>query len=258
MKNMEWLEQYAQEIENATEEPITFKVGVCHGEYYNGNDEYIPIRGDLFINTHKGNLFTLVDKRQNITDYFDVFNNDDVVYIDEELFKYISTPYKISINQIKRDIQTLREEFLKCSGIWEWEDGDICCTDVAERELSLVKGIAERYPFEYKYDPSDFDDLHDTIAEYSFSTNDFEKTIITEDNYCIADEVASDFKDELIAMLDQLKTEIEWLPPRFRQEFVDLVCECPQDRHSIRKNCEFFTDNIMNELTSSDKELMFI
>ena len=258
MKNMGWLQKYAEKIEDATEEKITFKVGICHTQHYKGDNEYIPVRGDLFINTHSGNLFTLIDRKQNITIYFDIINDNDDIFIDEELFTYVSTPYKISIHQIKRDIKTLREEFLKCNGVWEWEDGDTSCTEIAKRELLLVQGIAKRYPFEYEYDPSDFDDLHSTLSEYSFSTDDFKKVIINEDNYCIADEVASDFKDELIAMLDQFKTELEWLPPRFRQEFVDLLCFCPQDSHSVRKNCELFTDNILNELTSDDKEQMFM
>ena len=59
-------------------------------------------------------------------------------------------------------------------------------------------------------------------------------------------------------MLEQLKKELEWLPPRFRMEFVELICECEQDAHSIRKNCEFFTDNIMNELTEEENSQMFV
>ena len=260
---IKWLESYAQEVENEVETPVHCRIGDYRGEYYE-NGEYIPIQGGLFLTTHNGNLFTVYDTEQKITDYFDVFESNASVKIDEKFFTYIvnsSKVYKISLAQIETDIKMLKHQFIGLGKVWESRDGD-GCYDIAEEELLLVKAIAERYPFKYEYEPSDFDrnpnDLSEDWSDIKFDVNDFESNNVNKANYIKVDAVAFDFKEELIGMLSKLKEELEWLPPRFRMEFVELICECEQDAHSVRKNCEFFTDNIMNELTEEEESKMFI
>ena len=254
-KVTKWLEEYATMLEETIKEPITFRIGECKCEYHKGDGEFTTIKGALFLTTHNGNLFTVRDDKQGITDYFDIFGSNDVVEIDENYFTYIFPPQKISLNQIQSDIENLEYEFIQCSGIWEWEDGDTSCTTISERELALVKGIASRYPFEYKYNPSDFG--QDTTSEFRFTINQFDNSDITEDNYIVADSVASDFKDDLVAMLKRFKKELAFLPPRFRADFVEMICYCNQDTHSIRKNAESFLDDIMDELTEEERKEMF-
>ena len=262
-----WLENYAKEVENEVERKVHCRIGDYKGKYYNGNDKHITIKGGLFLTTHNGNLFTVYDKEQNITDYFDVFDNNASIKIDERFFTYITTAqnnvYTISIAQIETDIKRLNYEFTAFGGAWEHEDGNpYGCVPIAEQELALVKGIASRYPFKYEYNPSEFNknpnDLSEDWSHIQFSTTDFVENNINEDNYEKVDAVAYDFQQELIGMLSKLKEELEWLPPRFRMEFVDLICQCEQDAHSIRKNCEFFTDEIMDELTEKENSEMFV
>lgn len=260
-----WLQDMATSLEENIEEKITFRIGECECEYHKGDGEFTTIKGALFLTTHNSHLFTVRDDKQGITDCFCIFGSNDIINIDEEYFQYIA-PFdnkilKISINQIKKDISTLNDEFLKCSGIWEWEDGGFSCVSVSERELALVKGIAKRYPFKYEYEPSNFeqDVTLEDISQIAFDIDDFEQDIINEINYMTVDSVASDFKDELVMMLTQLKNELEWLPPRFREEFiVNFICQCPQDSHSVRKNCEYFADTIVDELTEEEKSSMYI
>ena len=257
-----WLEEMATKLEESTDEKIQFRIGDCESECYIGDGKHTTIKGALFMTINNGNLFTLVDKKQDITDYFDIFDNNAIIDIDEEYFTYIDLPYKISLNQIKFDIDTLKNEFEQFSGAWEYNDGDYGCISIAENELALCKGISNRYPFEYKYDPSEFDknpnDLSEDWSNIKFDINDFNTNNVNKENYNKVDAVAFDFQEELIGMVDQLKTELEWLPPRFRAEFVEIICQCDQDRHSVRKNCEFFTDDIMSELTEEEDSQMFI
>ena len=131
------------------------------------------------------------------------------------------------------------------------------------QELDLVKSVASRYPFEYEYDPSEFDknpnDLDEDWSDIKFDIKDFNASNVNEDNYNKVDAVAFDFKEQLIAMIKQLKSELEWLPVRFRQEFIEeVIGSSNQDAYSIRKNCEFFSDTIMDELTEEEKNIMFI
>ena len=269
-KVAKWLENYAQEVERKTERKLHCRIGDYKGEYYE-NGEYIPIQGGLFLTTNNGNLFTVYDKEQDITDYFDIFDSNASVIIDEKFFTYIvenknteNDVYTISLAQINTDIKMLNNQFIAFGGAWENEDGDpYGCTPIAEQELKLVKGIASRYPFKYEYDPSEFDEnskyySDEWYAEDIFTIDDFNKNNVTTNNYGKADAVAFCFKCDLVEMLEQFKKELEWLPPRFRMEFVELICECEQDAHSIRKNCEFFTDNIMNELTEEENSEMFV
>ena len=257
-----WLQDMATSLEENIEEKITFRIGECESEYHNkGNGEFTTIKGALFLTTHKGHLFTVRDDKQGITDCFCIFGSNDIIKIDENYFTYIVPKndkeiYKISLNQIQSDIKNLNYEFIQCSGIWEWENGDTSCTTISKRELALVKGIANRYPFEYEYDPSDFG--QDTDSEFRFTVNQFNNSNITEDNYIVADSVASDFKDNLVAMLKKLKEELEFLPPRFREEFLEIICYCKQDAHSVKKNAELFLDNIMDELTEEERKKMFV
>ena len=238
----QWLEEYAQEIEEKVERKIHCKIGNYKGEYYE-NGEYIPIQGKLFLTTHNGNLFTVYDTEQGITDYFDVFESNASIEIDERFFTYIvkniqGNVYTISLAQIETDIKMLNNQFIAFSGGWEQNDGDYGCIDISRQELELVKGIASRYPFKY---------------------NDFKNNNVNKHNYDKVDAIATDFKEDLIGMLDKLKEELEWLPPRFRYEFLsEIICTCEQDRHSIRKNSEYFAEAIDDELTKEERSKMFI
>ena len=262
-----WLENYAQEVEKKTERKLHCRIGDYKGECYE-NGEYIPIQGGLFLTTHNGNLFTVYDKEQGITDYFDVFESNASVIIDEKFFTYIirkkDDVYTISLAQIKTDIKMLNNQFIAFGGAWEHEDGNANgCKPIAEKELALCKGIADRYPFTYQYDPSEFDknpcDLSEDWSDIKFDIDDFNKDNINTDNYEKVDAVASDFKEELVGMLSKLKEELEWLPPRFRYEFLsEVICTCEQDRHSVRKNAEYFAEAIDNELKEKERSKMFI
>lgn len=256
-----WLEEYAKQVEETEETPLHCRIGNYKGQYHQGNGEFTEIKGGLFLTTHNGNLFTVYTEHQ-IEDCFDIFDSESEIIIDEDFFTYISNGYRISIKQIQTDIKMLNNYFLQYSGAWEQNDGDYGCISIAEQELELVKGIASRYPFEYQYNPSAFDknpsDLSEDWSNIKFDIDDFINNNVNKYNYDKVDAVADDFKEELIGMLDKLKEELEWLPPRFRQEFVDTICCCSQDRHSVRKNCEFFTDDIMSELSEKEQEQMFI
>lgn len=258
-RTTKWLESLANELEEKTNERITFIIGKCESEYYTGNENYIKIKGNLYMTLNQGNLFKIKDYEKDIVDTFDIFDSNAIINIDEENFTYIVPPYKISLNQIKDDIESLNYQFIKFSGAWEHEDGDAYeCTPIAEKELNLVKSFASRYPFKYRYNPSEFDEnskyhSDEWYAEDIFTINDFNKNNVTPANYGKVDAVAFDFQQELINMLEQFKKELEWFPPRFREEFVELICVCNQDAHSIRKNSDFFYDEIVNELTEKEK-----
>ena len=255
-----WLEEYAKQVEETEETPVHCRIGDYKGQYHQGNGEFTEIKGGLFLTTHNGNLFTVYADHQ-IEDYFDIFDSESKIIIDEDFFTYISNGYRISIKQTNADIKMLNNYFLQYSGAWEQNDGGYGCISIAEKELELVKGIASRYPFKYQYNPSEFDknpsDLSEDWSDIKFDIDDFENNNVNESNYDKVDAVASDFKEELIGMLDKLKSELEWLPPRFRQEFVEIICECPQTAKTIRKNSEYFAEQINDELTEEEKEKMF-
>ena len=259
-----WLENYAQEIEEQIETPLHMRVGTFKGEYYIGDGEYVQIEGGLFITTHAGNLFTVYDQKQGITATFDILDDNDIINIEEKWFTYaISKDYRISLEQIQSDIETLNDEFKRMSGAWEYNDGGYGCISIAEDELELCKGISSRYPFEYRYNPDEFNknphDLSEDWSDIKFDINDFNENNVNRENYDKVDAVAFDFKEELVAMLNQLQRELSWLPPRFRYDFLsDIICQCNQNSHSVRKNCEFFTDTIYNELTEEEINKMFV
>ena len=261
----EFLQQYAQEIEEKIERPLHMRIGTYKGEYHQGNGDFTDIQGGIFITTHQGNLFKVYDHKKQIEDTFDIFGSESTVTIEEEWFPYICQGNIINIKQINADIKMLNNDFIAYGGAWENEDGDAYgCTPIALKELQLVKNISSRYPFEYEYDPSDFDEnskyySDEWYAKDIFTIDDFNKNNVTTKNYGKADAVAFCFKSELVEMLEQLKTELEWLPPRFRQEFIEeVIGSSNQDAHSIRKNCEFFSDAIMDELTEEEENKMFI
>ena len=136
-----WLENYVEEVEEEIEKKIHCRIGNYKGEYYE-NGEYIPIQGGLFLTTHNGNLFTVYDKKQDITDYFDVFESNASIEIDERFFTYIikdiqGNVYTISLAQIETDIKMLNNQFIAFSGAWEQNDGNYGCIDIAEKELEL-------------------------------------------------------------------------------------------------------------------------
>lgn len=258
-----FLEEYAKRIENKIERPVHLRIGTYKGEYHQGNGDFTEIQGGIFITTHKGNLFRVYDRKQNIEDTFDVFGSESIVTIEEKWFPYMCGNNIISIKQLNLDAKLLNIDFIKYSGAWERDDGEYGCIDIAREELELVKGLASRYPFEYKYNPSEFDknpnDLDEDWSDIKFDIEDFNKNNVNKDNYNKVDAVASDFKEQLIAMLKQLKSELEWLPPRFRQEFIEeVIGSSNQDAHSVRKNCEFFSDAIIDELTEEEQSRMFI
>ena len=259
-----WLQDMATSLEEDIEEKITFRIGECECEYHKGDGEFTTIKGALFLTTHNSHLFTVRDDKQGITDCFCIFGSNDIINIDEDYFTYVISNYKISINQIKFDIEQLKEEFTKFSGAWEYEEGDeYGCTPIAKKELELVKNVASRYPFKYEYNPSDFDEnskyySDEWYAQDIFTIEDFNNNDVTTHNYGKADAVAFCFYNELIEMLQKLQQELEFLPPRFRAEFLETICYCNQDAHSIRKNAELFLDNIMDELTEEEKSKKFV
>lgn len=258
-----FLENYAQRIEETIERPVHTRLGTYKGEYHQGNSDFTDIQGGIFITTHQGNLFKVYDHKTQIEDTFDVFDSESTIKIEEEWFPYICNNNIISIKQLNLDIKMLTIDFLQYGGAWVQEDGEYGCINIAEKELELVKNVASRYPFEYKYDPSEFDinpnDFDEDWSDIKFDITDFNNNNVNEDNYNKVDAVAFDFKDKLIEMLEQLKKELEWLPVRFRQEFIEeVISSSNQDAHSIRKNCEFFSDDIMDELTEEERNKMFI
>lgn len=259
----EWLEQYAQKIEKQIERPLHLRIGTYKGEYHQGNGDFTNIQGGIFITTHQGNLFKVYDHEKQIEDTFDVFGSESIITIEKEWFPYICQGNIISIKQLNLDMKMLNMKFTAYGGAWEQEDGEYGCIDIARKELELVKNVASRYPFKYKYNPSEFDknpsDLNEDWSDIKFDIEDFNENNVNENNYNKVDAVAFDFKEELIGMLKQLKEELEWLPPRFRQEFIEeVIGSCNQDAHSVRKNCEFFSDAIMDELTEEEENRMFI
>ena len=54
-----------------------------------------------------------------------------------------------------------------------------------------------------------------------------------------------------------INKELESLPKRFHEDFIEMMESAPQTVKSIRKNTEFFLDNIMDELTEEEKKEMF-
>ena len=258
-----FLEKYAQRIEEEIERPLHMRIGTYKGEYHQGNEDFIDIQGGIFITTHQGNLFKVYDKKQKIEDCFDIFGSESIITIEEEWFPYLANDKIISIKQMNLDIELTNIQFITYSGAWEADDGESGCIDIARKELDLVKNVASRYPFEYEYDPSEFDknpnDLDEDWSDIKFDIKDFNASNVNSDNYDKVDAVASDFKEQLIAMLKQLKSELEWLPVRFRQEFIEeVIGSSNQDAYSIKKNCEFFSDTIMDELTEEEKNIMFV
>lgn len=172
--------------------------------------------------------------------------------------------YEISISQMEFDINNLEYEFTKMGGAWENEDGDAYgCTPIAEKELELVKGIASRYPFFWEYNPSEYGKNSEYYedewyAEDTFTVDDFNQNNVTIDNYGKVDAVAFVMQNDLIDFLKQLIQEIKWLPSRFEQEFITIICEAPQTATSIRKNAEYFSESILDELTEKEKRQMFV
>lgn len=55
-----------------------------------------------------------------------------------------------------------------------------------------------------------------------------------------------------------INKELKTLPKRFHEEFLEMMYSCPQTLKTVRKNTEFFLDEIMDELTEEEKEQMFI
>ena len=95
-------------------------------------------------------------------------------------------------------------------------------------------------------------------TQIKFDIDDFNNNNIDDDNYVKVDAVADDFRREFIRMLESLKKELEWLPSRFREEFLTIICDSEQTAKSIRKNAEYFSESILDELTKEEKNRMFV
>ena len=54
-----------------------------------------------------------------------------------------------------------------------------------------------------------------------------------------------------------INKELEFLPKRFHEDFIEMMESAPQTINTVRKNTEFFLDNIMDELTEEEKKEMF-
>ena len=255
---LKWLEEYAESIDELNK-AVSFKVGWYKGNYHEGDGEFTPIEGALYLTTHSRNSFYVCDIGKNIEDSFDFFDSDSTLEIFEDQFFYITKDYDISIFVIKSDIDTLETQFRENErSIEYWKiNGKIeplgVTIDLIAEQIKLLKRISKRYPFEYEV--SEYDNLGGKYSNIDYDL----RYGIGEKNYLKAHEVALDFKDKLVVMLKALKSQLEWLPPRFRREFIeDVICQCPQDAHSVIKNCEYFADGIMDELADEEKSRMFI
>lgn len=255
---LKWLEEYAESLEELNK-AVSFKVGWYKGNYHQGDGEFIPIEGILYLTTHNKNSFSVCDIEKGIEDSFDFFDSDSTLEIYEDKFLYVTKDYDISIFSIERNIDLLEVQFRTNErGIEYWKiDGKIeplgITIDLIAEQIKLVKRMSKWYPFEYEV--SEYENLGGKYSNIEYGLRDE----IGEKNYLKAHEVAIDFKDKLIVMLKALKSQLEWLPPRFRREFIeDVICQSPQDAYSVIKNCEFFADVIMGELTDEEKERMFV
>ena len=165
---------------------------------------------------------------------------------------------KISIESIENDINYLDLEFRDLAHKWEYSD-KISNETIAQKELSIVKIVAEKYPsFKYEYEPTEFEKYDEWYDNDIFTQEDFAINNVTSDNYGKADAVAFDMQQNLIAFLETLKKELEWFPSRFREEFLSIVYDGQQDAKSIRKNAEYFSESILDELTEEEKASMFV
>lgn len=254
---LKWLEEYAESLEELNK-AVSFKVGLYKGNYYE-DGEFTPIQGVLYLTTHNKNSFSVCDIGKDIEDSFDFFDSDSTLEIFEDKFLYVTKDYDISIFSIERDIDMLEVQFRANErGIEYWKiDGKIeplgVSIDLIAEQIKLVKRMSKRYPFEYEV--SEYDNLGGKYSNIKYDLRDR----IEEKNYLKAHEVALDFKDKLVVMLKALKSELKWLPPRFRKEFIeDIICQSPQDAHSVIKNCEYFSNEIMDELADEEKSRMYI
>lgn len=164
----------------------------------------------------------------------------------------------VSIQSIKNDIEYLESEFNDLAHKWEYSS-ELSNTTIAQKELNIVKTIAKEYPsFKYEYEPVEFEKYDEWYNNDIFTQEDFATNNVTDDNYGKADAVAFDMKQSLTAFLETLKRELEWLPSRFREEFLSIVYDGQQDAKSIRKNAEYFSESILDELTEKEKSRMFV
>lgn len=165
---------------------------------------------------------------------------------------------KISIKKIENDIKYLESEFNDLAHKWQYSD-EISNETIAQKELSIVKMVAEKYPsFKYEYEPTEFEKYDEWYNDDIFTQEDFATNNITSNNYGKADAVAFNMQQNLIAFLETLKKELEWFPSRFREKFLSIVYDGEQTAKSIRKNAEYFSESILDELTEEEKASMFI
>ena len=80
-KIIKLLETIATELEEKIDKKLSIKIGTCKSKYFNENDEYITIEGNLFMTINNGNLFTIIDEKKNISDSFDIFDSNAIINI---------------------------------------------------------------------------------------------------------------------------------------------------------------------------------
>lgn len=56
---------------------------------------------------------------------------------------------------------------------------------------------------------------------------------------------------------ERINQAFETIPSRFHDDFAEVINSCEQTVKSVRKNEEYFLDNIMDELTEEEKKKMF-
>lgn len=56
---------------------------------------------------------------------------------------------------------------------------------------------------------------------------------------------------------ERINQAFETIPSRFHDDFAEVINSCEQTVKSVRKNEEFFLDDIMDELTEEEKKEMF-
>lgn len=92
------------------------------------------------------------------------------------------------------------------------------------------------------YKDSTFEDIEASFNTFSKVRCSWEIT-----DQCIAD------------MIKELRETLDYLPNRFHEEFLTVILDSSwQNAHSIRKNCIYYLEAILDELNNKEKESMFV
>lgn len=84
MNTIEYLIEQMERIEKTSTDKISFKIGKYKGQYYDGDDTWITIAGDLFIRANYDTIFRVVDKNLGIIDDFDIIESEAIIEIDKK------------------------------------------------------------------------------------------------------------------------------------------------------------------------------